>query len=214
LGRPELAIIIPAHNEERTIGRVVSAAKQFGAVIVADDASTDNTANVARVAGATVLTHRTNKGYDGALNTGFAGASEAGAEYAITIDADGQHPIDRIPAFVQELKRSAAVVCGIRPRPARFAEWLFGKITNALYGIRDPLCGMKGYRLGVYRERGHFDSYQSIGTELALFAARRGYPIAQVEIPVAERIDSPRFGQRYRANARILKALWRGVCYR
>jgi hypothetical protein len=65
---------------------------------------------------------------------------------------------------------------------------------------------MKGYRTSVYRELGYFDSYGSIGTELALYAARRRKSIAQVPVITRPRADAPRFGSNLTANLRILRA--------
>jgi len=66
---------------------------------------------------------------------------------------------------------------------------------------------MKAYRTSVYAERGHFDTYRSIGTELALFAARRRMRVEQVPFQVRERSDAPRFGSVWLANWRILRSL-------
>ena len=101
---------------------------------------------------------------------------------------------------------------GIRPQKDRLGEWLFGCVTTFLYGIRDPLCGMKGYRTTLYRSLGHFDSYRSVGTELMLFAARNKYRIDQLEVPVSDRGNgSSRFGRRFKANKQIVRALLVGL---
>lgn len=207
MDRSEVAVIIPAHNERLTIGEVVAGVSPYGIPIVVDDASTDGTGEAARKQGAAVVTLRSNAGYDGALNAGFRRAHELGVHYAVTFDADGQHRADQIPAFLQQLVKGADVVFGIRPRPARIGERLFGWYARARFGVSDPLCGMKGYRMTVYSARGHFDSYESIGTELALFSVRKGLPFAQVRIPIEERTDTPRFGRLLRANWRLLRAL-------
>jgi hypothetical protein len=65
--------------------------------------------------------------------------------------------------------------------------------------------------MSVYQALGHFDSYRSIGTELALFAARRGYRLAQVAVKTRDRADAPRFGRLLSANLRILRALALGM---
>jgi glycosyltransferase involved in cell wall biosynthesis len=204
---PEVAVVIPAHNEEATVGAVVASVRRFGIPIVVDDASTDGTARAAVIAGATVVPLAENAGYDGALNAGFLRAGELGARYVVTFDADGQHRAELISAFIDELRKSAAVVFGIRPRPARMSERVFGWYCQMRFGVRDPLCGMKAYTMDLYRSRGYFDSYGSIGTELGLFAVKRGLPFAQVDVPVTERADTPRFGQALRANWKIFRAL-------
>lgn len=208
-----LGIIIPALNESATIAAVVTNASRFGTVIVVDDGSSDDTSDIARQAGADVVRHEQNRGYDSALETGFARAAELGCECALTMDADGQHNPGQTTAFIAEIVRGADVVIGVRDRRQRLMEHVFAWVANTLWGIHDPLCGMKAYRVAVYRKRGHFDAYRSIGTELAIFAARRGMKIVQIAVPTRDRADAPRFGSTLRANWRIFNAIWRGILY-
>ena len=209
--RDDLAIIIPALNEAATIGRVVGSLGNIGKVIVVDDGSSDATGDIAREMGAEVVRHETNRGYDGALDSGFARAAELGCAYAITLDADGQHPVERIAEYLAALDGGADLVLGIRDRLQRFGEHAFAWTARLRYGIRDPLCGMKGYRMALYRELGHFDSYRSIGTELMLHAAANGAAIVQIPLDTREREDAPRFGRLLRANLRILRAMAIGL---
>lgn len=202
---------MPALNESRTIATVVSGALRSGIPIVVDDGSTDETGERARAAGATVVRHDANRGYDGALSSGFARAAEIGCEYVITLDADGQHDPTIIDRFVAALDDGAYLAAGVRHQRQRVGEVLFAWVANARWGLRDPLCGMKAYRIALYRELGHFDSYGSIGTELALFAAKRGKRIVQIPLTTRERVDAPRFGRRFWANMRILRAMILGM---
>jgi glycosyltransferase involved in cell wall biosynthesis len=206
--RHRIGLIIPALNEAATIASVTANAGAYGIPIVVDDGSTDNTAAIATNAGAILVRHEVNRGYDGALNSGFARASQLGFEFVITMDADGQHDPALLGTFIKALGNGADVVTGIRDRRQRFAEHLFAWIGRAKWGIRDPLCGMKAYRMAVYNELGHFDSYNSIGTELAIYAAKRGKNIVQLPVKTRDRTDAPRFGRRFSANKRILRALW------
>lgn len=205
--RPRLGVIIPALNESATIVAIVENVLAYGLPIVVDDGSIDKTAELARHAGAVVVSHESNRGYDQTLNSGFARAAELECAIVITLDADGQHDPSLLGKFGALIDQGADVVIGIRDKRQRLAETAFALITRLLYGILDPLCGMKAYRLSVYKALGHFDSYESIGTELALFAAKRGYRIEQIAVPVRERDGAPRFGRRLSANYRILRAL-------
>jgi glycosyltransferase involved in cell wall biosynthesis len=211
MDRRRIGIVIPAYNESRTIESVVLGTKAYGLPIVVDDASIDRTSDIARSAGADVVRHDANGGYDQALNSGCAYASSVGCDCIITMDADGQHNPAQITAFIAKLDSGADAVVGIRDRKQRCAEILFGLMTTVLWGIHDPLCGMKGYRISLYRELGHFDSYRSIGTELLLFAAKRGKKIVEVPVKTRDRADSPRFGSTLSANWRILKAMTKGL---
>ena len=153
MDRHRVAIIIPAFNEEKTIFKVIKEAYKFGKVIVINDGSKDKTAKLAKKAGAIVKNHKTNKGYDAALNTGFKIAAKLKTNYIITFDADGQHKPNLIRKFVKLLKSGESIVLGVRDKKNRLAEHLFSFYTNYKYNILDPLCGLKGYRLENYRQR-------------------------------------------------------------
>ena len=89
---PSITAILPAYNEEVSIGSVVLRARQHAdRVIVVDDGSHDHTAEVAALAGAEVIRHGENRGKGAALRTGFAAAD--GADVIVTIDTDGQHSL-------------------------------------------------------------------------------------------------------------------------
>ena len=203
--RSELAIVIPAYNEQSTIAITVSSVIGYGCVIVVNDNSTDATSRVAFEAGALVINHKKNEGYDSALNSGFNEASRLGVRKIISFDADGQHPSEHIPVFVSLLDEFDIVV-GERPKVQRFSELIFSCYLGIRYNIRDPLCGMKGYTMDLYRKKGCFDSYKSIGTDLLLFGLRNGARVKSVKIPIEARIDAPRFG-RLMGEIRILRAI-------
>jgi len=205
--RHRLAIVIPALNERATIDKVVADASQYGIPIVVDDGSSDETGALATAAGATVVRHAVCRGYDQALNSGFARANEIGCEFVITMDADGQHDPTMLNSFISALDDGADIVIGIRDRRQRLAEHVFAWVGSLKWAIRDPLCGIKAYRMSTYRELGHFDSYESIGTELAIFAAKIGKKIVQIPVKTRERSDKARFGSKYSANKRIMRSL-------
>ncbi|OGL79715.1 hypothetical protein A3J43_03365 [Candidatus Uhrbacteria bacterium RIFCSPHIGHO2_12_FULL_54_23] len=99
-----VVVVIPAYNESRTIGAVAEECKKFAdEVIVANDGSLDETAIIARQAGARVVTHLVNRGYGAALKTGMMAALERGADIVVTIDADGQHEPSEIPRLIDPI---------------------------------------------------------------------------------------------------------------
>lgn len=202
-----IALIIPAYNEAQTITCVVKSALLYGQPIVVDDCSSDATAELAKQAGAIVVPHEANKGYDATLNSGFVEAVARGYEVIVTLDADGQHSPLSIPMFINKINKGASIVFGVRMSRPRIAENLFAWYTSYRYGVKDPLCGMKGYRCEVYKELGYFDSYRSIGTELALYGVKKGFTFDQVSIEIKERLDEPRFGRLARANFLIFRAM-------
>ena len=205
--RPRVGIVVPALNEAMTIADVVKRINHYGQAIVVDDGSIDATAELARRAGAIVVSHLVTRGYDDALNTGFACATELGCTYIITIDADGQHNPTHIAQMITLLDEGNELVLGIRNRFARISESIFAFYSNSLWGVADPMCGMKGYVASLYKNIGYFDRYKLIGSELAIRSVIAGCKTAQVNIIVGNRIDTPRFGRLFSANYRILRAM-------
>lgn len=205
----KIAIVIPAYNESATIARVVGTVLSFGTVIVVDDCSSDDTGALAAEAGAEVVRHAHNGGYEAALESGFEAADRLGMDAVITFDADGQHTAETLQKVSVLLDGGQNdLVLGFRAEPARFSEFLFSAYTRWRYGISDILCGLKGYRLTLYRAHGRFDGSRSVGTELALYGLRTGCRYASVHVPILPREEGgARFGSVIRANARIVRAM-------
>jgi len=96
--------VIPCYNEEATIGSVVLKAKHHvDEVLVVDDGSTDDTAKIAKEAGATVISHKRNRGKSPAIKTGFRYVLDKGFDYVVTIDGDGQHNPAEIPTVLENI---------------------------------------------------------------------------------------------------------------
>ena len=210
MGRPRLAIVIPAHREGASISRIVEGAARHGEVIVVDDCSPDDTAAKAEAGGATVIRSSSQLGYEGALRRGFREADSRGFTHVVTMDADGEHDPECLQRFRHLLlEEQIPLVFGVRPRKQRLSETILAFYVRARFGVRDILCGMKGYDLDLYRANGDFSHSDSIGTELAINALRRGAAFREVQVAGTRRADAPRFDRVLRANVRILNALRR-----
>ena len=114
--KPLIVAVIPAFNEELSIGTVVVHSRQYvDAVIVVDDGSTDATSTIATAAGADVITFPENRGKAAALLEGFARARELDADAVVMLDSDGQHNPAEIPAILKPvLDGTADLVIGSR----------------------------------------------------------------------------------------------------
>ena len=108
-GKKELLIIIPAYNEEKSIGAVLDELLQlplFGIadVLVIDDASRDDTAKLARARGVQVITQMYHMGYGAGLQLGYRYAVLHGFSYVIQMDADGQHDVSNVMKLFDRLR--------------------------------------------------------------------------------------------------------------
>lgn len=148
-----VAVVIPAYNEQESVGEVVERAKiHADLVIVVDDGSTDDTARAASSAGAIVLRHDKNKGKWAALRRGVGEALRLGADIVVTMDADGQHLPEEIPSLLSALHQ-ADVAVGSRSRGGmpfirRLSNAITTGILRSVFGVRvgDSQCGFRAYR--------------------------------------------------------------------
>ena len=108
----DVCVIVPVYNEQQTVALTVSSLRQaFGLVVCVDDGSSDDSADLAAAAGATVLRHVVNQGQGAALQTGFDFAMRhTGASYVVTFDADGQHLVEDAVAMVQRARSTGVDV--------------------------------------------------------------------------------------------------------
>ncbi len=115
-GEPRVLVLLPAFNEQESVGAVVRAVRELGyPAAVVDDGSRDLTADAAREAGAVVLSLPFNLGVGGALRAGFRYALRAGYDVVVQVDADGQHDVRDIPGLVTELARTGSdMIVGTR----------------------------------------------------------------------------------------------------
>ena len=115
LGLAQVIVVIPAFNEQDSVGRVITSALSMRVkdVVVIDDYSTDQTAAEARSAGATVISLPEQLGAWGATQTGFRYAVRRGAKLIVTMDADGQHASEDLENLIGPIaRRDANVVIG------------------------------------------------------------------------------------------------------
>jgi glycosyltransferase involved in cell wall biosynthesis len=179
--------VIPAHNETAHVEDVVRrAAKYVDAVVVVDDGSRDDTGERAQRGGATVLRLDPNRGKGAALVHGLEAAVAMGAERVITLDADGEHDPDEIPAFLAALERcDVALGCrtvyrsGARRALNALALFWFRVLDPS---IKDTICGFRGFRASalaaVHNTSGGF-VYEH---EVILRAVAAGLRLASVPI--------------------------------
>ena len=189
----KIVAIIPALNAEKTLPRVVVEARLgIEPVVVIDDGSRDATGEVARAAGAIVLTHEVNRGKGAALKTGFAWALANGFEGVITLDADGQHLPAEIPKFLREVESgNADLIIGGRshlfdqmlPRRRnanRFSAWCIARTSGA--PITDSQSGFRFYSANLLRNVHLRTDGFDMESEVIVRAGRRGYRIVTIPI--------------------------------
>ena len=186
--------VIPARDEAATVAGVVAGVREaLGcAVLVVDDASTDRTVQVAREAGATALTLPLGLGAWGATQTGIRYARRHGYAGVITLDADGQHLPESLPALFEAQRRFGANVvigtCVQRLSRAKRIAWRYLRGLTGL-GLADFTSGLRLYDARAVdilaSPAASLLDYQDVGVLMLL--AKNGLTIEETPVPMLAR---------------------------
>ncbi|MDH3765222.1 MAG: glycosyltransferase family 2 protein [Nitrosopumilus sp.] len=190
-------VCIPAYNEESYIQDVIEKSLPYAdKVIVCDDGSTDDTKNVAKQAGAVVLSHKKNQGYGAAISTLFDYARKENAQIMVTIDGDSQHDPNQIPLLIDALTtHNVDVVIGSRflddsTKTSGYRKTGIKIITSASnYGtnfkVSDSQSGFRAYSKNAIDAIHPSEQGMSVSTEILLKISNKGLSVAEVSITVS-----------------------------
>jgi len=187
-------VVIPAHNEAADIGSVLTELKAVCdyPVVVVDDASSDGTIAAAHEAGARVIPLAVQLGAWGATQAGLRYALRKGFAYAITMDADGQHQAEWLPALLQPITdRQADVVIGACTQRGSALRKIAWRLMKRVSGLRleDLTSGFRVYDYRAIRRLAGWQAtlleYQDVGVLTALQAS--GLRIVDVEVEMRPR---------------------------
>ncbi len=195
----EVSVVIPCLNEAQSIAMCIDkaltafrAAGIAGEVVVADNGSSDGSADIAEGHGARVV-HVTERGYGNALKAGIASAR---GKFIIMGDADDSYDFSEVPRFVAKLRESYELVLGnrfkggIKPGAMPRSHRYFGNpaltwILNSLFhgSVGDAYCGMRGFSKDLYERA----DVRSAGMEFALEMVIKATKLraSMTEIPIA-----------------------------
>jgi glycosyltransferase involved in cell wall biosynthesis len=196
--RPEVSVVIPCLNEERTLGACIDkalaafeAAGIVGEVVVADNGSSDSSVEVAVQHGARVV-HAPIKGYGSALRKGI---EEARGAFIILGDADGSHDFSEIPRFVDKWREGYDFVVGNRlggEIKSGAMSWhhrhvgtpVLSAMLNLFFGaaVTDINCGMRGMTRDLSRRLDFRTTGMEFASESLIKAAKSGARLAEVPI--------------------------------
>lgn len=196
----KIVALLPSYNEEVALGSIILRTKKYvDNVIVIDDGSYDKTSEIAKLAGADLIKHKTNLGKGASLKTGF----EASEEYDIivTIDSDAQHNPDEIPKLIKPIiNGNADIVNGSRyingtdnntPSYRRVGQKVLDTATNVSTGLSltDSQSGFRAFSNKTLHCFKFDDSGFGVESEMLSDAVEHGFRITEVGISVRYDVD-------------------------
>ena len=196
-GGIQTTVVLPAYNEGAALPHVLDELEgsldPSYEILVVDDGSTDDTAEVAEQHHCRLIKHSSNRGKGVAIRTGIA---EAQGENVVIMDADATYPVPAIAEMVELLDEND-LVRGIRsseseamPVVNRFGNWLFNKLLAISHGLEgsDHLSGLYGIRRSAALRLGTEATGFDIETEIGIRARARGLRVAEVPISYLPRV--------------------------
>ena len=195
-----VCVILPAYNEQDGIGAVLeklfqAAAENKWEVIVVDDGSTDNTAEIAEEAGAKVLRHLRNRGYGASLSTGVKNTD---ADIVVFMDSDGQHDHNDINCLLEHIGQND-MVAGARTndshtdfqrRPGKgLLKWFANYLAKE--NIPDVNSGFRAFKRDVLVKYLHLmPEGFSFSTTSTFAMLKGGHQIKWIPITTAKRVGA------------------------
>lgn len=214
--------VIPAWNEEECIAstlRELAEVRPDVDVVVVDDGSKDNTADVVRNSGGKVIVLPHNLGIGGAVQTGMMYAMRHGYDVALQYDADGQHRPDQLEKMIAPLRAGEAdMVLGSRflentgykvSFVRKFLMWLIRVLTSMATGqnISDATSGFRAYGKNGIKLMATNLSYDFPEIETIIRVVRSGYRLKEVSTVMGERTAGTSMFTPFRATYFVLRSL-------
>jgi len=197
---PKVIVAMPAYNEERFIGSLVLKSRKYAdKIIVVDDGSNDSTAEISRMAGASVITHPENKGKGAAIQSIINEAKKDMPDVLIVLDADGQHNPDEIPRLIDAVLSGSDLVIGSRqlvrksiPSYRRVGQkiLLFSNRFLTRKKITDSESGFRAFSRKAIAELELSQQGFAVESEMIAVAEEKKLKITEVPITVQYKGDS------------------------
>jgi hypothetical protein len=227
-----LSVVIPAYNEEGGIAeisqRVLAVRPELAAVgvddlelIVVDDGSGDRTVEiVTKIEGVTLIQHPANKGYGGALKTGF---SQAKGELIGFLDADGTYPPEYFPKLCERALNGSELVVGSRragaesqmPPTRRLGNFIWSNLLSLLGNQRvsDPASGMRVFRREVMERLYPLPDGLNLTPVMSTRAVHERLKVAEIPIPYSERLGSSKLSVVHDGTLFLQSIIWTALTY-
>lgn len=227
-----LSVVIPAYNEEDGIAEIAHRVlkvrddlKKVGVdeleLIVVDDGSKDKTVEIARsIAGVRLIQHPQNKGYGGALKTGF---SQAKGELVGFLDADGTYPPEFFPQLCQEALKGTELVIGSRmagaesqmPFTRRVGNFFFANLLSLIgrQRVSDSASGMRVFKKEILERIYPLPDGLNLTPVMSTRAIHENLKMVEIPIPYSERLGRSKLSVIHDGSVFLQSMVWTALTY-
>jgi len=227
-----LSVVIPAYNEEDGIAEIAhrvlavkDSLREVGVddleLIVVDDGSKDKTIEIASsIDGVTLIKHPKNKGYGGALKTGF---SQAKGELIGFLDADGTYPPEYFPKLCVEAMNGSEIVVGSRmagaktemPAMRRIGNFFFANLLSILgrQRITDSASGMRVFKKEILQKILPLPDGLNLTPVMSTRALHEQIKMTEIPIPYSERLGNSKLSVVHDGRLFLESMIWTALTY-
>jgi glycosyltransferase involved in cell wall biosynthesis len=227
-----LSVVIPAYNEEDGIAEIANRVlavrddlKEVGVndleLLVVDDGSKDKTVAIASsIEGVTLIQHEKNKGYGGALKTGF---SQAQGELIGFLDADGTYPPEYFPQLCEKALNGSDLVIGSRmagadsdmPKTRRLGNFFFANLLSILgrRKITDSASGMRVFKREILSQIYPLPDGLNLTPVMSTRAVHEQLVMTEVPIPYSERLGDSKLSVVHDGRLFLESMVWTALTY-
>ena len=227
-----LSVVIPAYNEEDGIAEIAhrvlavrDSLREVGVddleLLVVDDGSKDKTVEIAgSIDGVTLIQHPKNKGYGGALKTGF---SQAKGELIGFLDADGTYPPEYFPKLCVEVLNGSEIVVGSRmagaktemPLTRRVGNFFFANLLSILgrQRITDSASGMRVFKKEVLQKIYPLPDGLNLTPVMSTRALHEQIKMTETPIPYSERLGDSKLSVVHDGRLFLESMIWTAMTY-
>jgi glycosyltransferase involved in cell wall biosynthesis len=227
-----LSVVIPAYNEENGIEEIIRRVLAVGPalvevgvekleLVVVDDGSADRTAEIAAgIEGVRLIKHERNRGYGGALKTGFG---QAQGELVGFLDADGTYPPEYFPQLCAAVLNGSELAVGSRrsgaesqmPPMRRLGNFFWSNLLSSLSNqrVHDPASGMRVFRRAVLNRIYPLPDGLNLTPVMSTRAVHEKVKMVEIPIPYSERVGRSKLNVVRDGSIFLHSILWTALTY-
>ena len=210
----EVAIVIPCYNENKTILKVYKRMKKYGKILIIDDCSIDGTHKTLIKKKIKFLKNKKNIGYEASIINGMKHILRhwKKVKFIITMDADGELLSKSVPLLLKSLfKNNFDIIVGSRNKLNRISEYFLKLIFNLKFGVKDPISGLKIYKIKVIKKIINLISKDFFLVDILIISYYKNFSIGSLNIFVNKRKGEPRVGNNLIVNMKIFNIIFNSI---